>query len=160
MMRLMSMRSVLLVSALVMALTGCTESADEAAVADSTPLVAEAIGSRFRQDAVIPENGTAPQAFLDRKRLPSCGSYAWTLSDGGPPAHVWRRLADSLDAGDPAELIVQAPGSDSTTVSYYRVDNGGAGRSVAPRHDGRPLVARHKSRRVRAESAARRVGHR
>jgi predicted small secreted protein len=123
MLRLMTMRTVLLgLVAMATVLTGCTDSSGDGTDAQgTTPLVAEAVGSRFQQDAVIPENGTAPQAFVDRDRLPSCGSYAWTLNDEGPPEHIWRCLVDSLDQGDPAELIVQSPGIDSTSVSYYRV---------------------------------------
>jgi hypothetical protein len=119
MLRLMSMRTVLLgVLATSTFLTGCTGDTDGTAAGSTTrPLVAEAVGSRFQQDAVIPENGTAPQAFVNRERLPSCGSYAWTLNDEGPPEHIWRCLADSLDHGDPAELIVQSPGIDSTNIS-------------------------------------------
>jgi hypothetical protein len=121
MLRLMDMRSVLLASAFVVALTGCTDSADKPASPDMAPLVAEAVGSRFQQDAVIPENGTAPQEFLDRDRLPSCGSFAWTLNDEAPPEGVWDCLAESFATGEPAEVIVQSPDIDSINIAYYRV---------------------------------------
>lgn len=114
------------VTALALLITGCTGGAgSQAAAPPEPPLRAEAAGRVLQQDPVVPENGTAPQAFLDRERLPSCGSYAWTLNDDGPPENVWRCLADSLDNGDPAELIVQAPGIDSTSVRYLRVLDGG-----------------------------------
>jgi hypothetical protein len=104
-------------------LVGCT-SGGKTEVSPKAPLVAEAAGSRFQRDAVIPENGTAPAAFVDRERLPSCGSYAWTL-DEQPPENVWRCLADSRKDGSAAELIVQAPGIDSTAVAYHRATDGG-----------------------------------
>lgn len=119
----MYMRTVLLgLVATAAVLTGCTAGSADGTDSERTkPLVAEAVGSRFQQDAVIPENGTAPQVFVDRERLPSCGSYAWTLDDEGAPEDVWRCLADSFDQGDPAELIVQRPGINSTSVLYIRV---------------------------------------
>ncbi len=53
--------------------------------------------------------------------MPSCGSYAWTLADEGPPQGIWDCLAESRESGQRAELIVQSPGIDSTSIAYYRV---------------------------------------
>jgi hypothetical protein len=122
MLRLMLMRRVIVGLAAVLILTtACTSDSGGA----DAPLRAEAASETLQQDLVVPENGTAPQAFIDRERLPSCGSYAWTLNDEAP-ADRWRCLAKSRDQGEPAEVIVQAPGIDSAgAVGYYRVTNQG-----------------------------------
>lgn len=125
MLRLMRMRWTVVGLAIAGMTAGCTIGGD-GVPEPGRPGLAEFPGAAVVQhDAVVPENGTAPRAFIERERLPSCGSYAYTPEDGGPPEGMWRCLAHARDQGLAAEVIVQRPGIDSRGgVSYYRMKDG------------------------------------
>lgn len=122
MLRLMLMRSTLAGLAVALLLTACTSEGDGEEAANA-PLRAGAANEVMRQDPVAPENGTAPASFIYRARLPSCGSYAYSPLDDGQPTAAWQCLAESLETGSSAELIVQRSG-ETESVFYYRVTDG------------------------------------
>ena len=74
--------------------------------------------------SVISASGPdAPDAFVDRTPVPSCGALVQSKGDAWPPTADSHPevacLADALGAGVGAELVAQTPTVEGDAVVYY-----------------------------------------